>query len=64
MHAQVGPPRDILPAQGTVVLFPEKRMMHDSLADLMMRRLVSEATPELEYLRADAACGGPSVSRK
>jgi len=39
-------------------------MIHHSLADLMMRQLVSEATPELEYLRADATCGGPSVSSK
>ena len=27
-------------------------MIHHSLAHLMMRQLVSEATPELEYLRA------------
>jgi hypothetical protein len=41
--------------QGVVVLFSEKRMIYQSLADLMMHHLVSKATPELEHLRADAA---------
>jgi hypothetical protein len=50
--------------QGMVALFPERRITHQSLADLMMHHIVSKATPELEHLRADAACGGPSVSRK
>jgi hypothetical protein len=39
-------------------------MIRHSPADWMMRRLVGEATPELEHLREDAALCGPSVSRK
>ena len=30
--SQVGPPRGVLPAQGVVALYPEKRMIHYSLA--------------------------------
>jgi hypothetical protein len=30
----------------------------------MMRHLGGEAAPELEHLRTDAACGGPSANRK
>jgi len=44
-----------LPAQGVVVLFPEKRMIRHSPAYWMMRHLVGEATPELEHLREGAA---------
>ena len=33
-------------------------------ADLMMRHWLGEATPELDHLRADAACGGATSSRE
>jgi hypothetical protein len=52
---QVGSQRGVFPAQGAVALFPEKRMTRHSPADWMMRRLVGEATPELEHLRVGKA---------
>jgi hypothetical protein len=30
----------------------------------MMRHQVGEVAPELDYMRADAACGGTTSSRK
>ena len=53
-----------LPAQGVVALFPEKRAIYHAPADLMMRHWVGEAAPELDHLRADAACSGATSSNK
>jgi hypothetical protein len=53
-----------LPAQGVVALFPEKRTIYHAPADLMVRHWVGEAAPELDHLRADAACGGATSSGK
>jgi hypothetical protein len=39
-----------------VALFPEKRTIFSGPADLMMRHWGGEAAPELDHLRADAAC--------
>ena len=58
------PSRGILPGQGAVALFSEKRTIYHAPADLMMRYWVGEAAPELDHLRADAACGGGTSSSK
>lgn len=40
MRAQISPRHGVLPAQGVVALFPEKRMIRPMLIDWMMRHLV------------------------
>jgi hypothetical protein len=49
-----GSPHAVLAAQG-VLLGPQKQMICDDTASWMMRHLIGQATPELAYLRADAA---------
>jgi len=53
-----------LPVQGGETLFPEKRLIRHTRADWTIRYPVGEGTPELEHLRADEACGAPTISRE
>jgi hypothetical protein len=64
MCAHVSPLRCIARGQGRVALFPEKRKTFSGPADLMMRHWGGEAGPELDHLRADAACDGATSCRE
>ena len=64
IRAQIGPPRYILPVQAMGARFPERMIHHSLVRDLVMRHLISERARKPEHLRAEAACGGRSVSRK